>query len=201
MHPTLNRLNLAHRLRKTVMKKQKKRTAKSSARQRRSSTITVLVAALVVAVAAITVASKQLAKSKSSNSSAHSIAAEIGEKYVTVKVAGRDVQVDPQTGQIKPLSPEEAQKLADGLKTMLNKSTDGLKQVHHADGSVSMDLKGRFQNVVVARKNADGTLEQSCVDEPEAAAQFFGIDPQLLGVQRGTTSRPESLTSAKKAIR
>ena len=95
-----------------------------------------------------------------------------------MKVAGRDVQVDPQTGQIKPLTPAEAQQLADGLKTMLNKSTEGLVPEKHPDGSASIDLQGRFQNVAMARVNADGTLEQSCVDEPLAAAQFFGIDPK-----------------------
>ena len=124
------------------------------------------------------------------------------QQYVTVKVAGRDVQVDPQIGQIRPLSPEEAQKLADGLRTMLNRSTEGLVRQPHPDGSVSMDLRGRFQNLVVARTNADGTVGQSCVDNPEAAAEFFGIDPQLLGVQRtqGATNQPVT-ASARKASR
>jgi hypothetical protein len=43
-----------------------------------------------------------------------------------------------------------------------------------------MDLEGRFQNVTVARVNADGIIEQSCVDNPRAAAQFFRIDPALI---------------------
>jgi hypothetical protein len=55
-----------------------------------------------------------------------------------------------------------------------------LVQVRHADGSVSMDLEGRFQNVTVAKVNADGTVEQSCVDNPRAAAKFFGIDLKLI---------------------
>ena len=180
------------------MKKQKRPSAKASAQSRRSS-ITLLVAVVLVVGAAITVVSKQLAKTANHTSA---IASDTDNRYVTVKVAGRDVQVDPQTGQIKPMSPEEAQKLAAGLKTMLNRSTDGLVPERQADGSVSMDLKGRFQNVAVARVNADGTLEQACIDDPEAAAKFFGIDPQLLGVQRtqGFTSQPTT-TPARKAIR
>jgi hypothetical protein len=125
------------------------------------------------------------------------------KRYVTVKVAGREVQVDPQTGQIKPLTPEEAKQLADGLKVMLNRSTEGLIPVQHADGSVSMDLQGRFQNVAVARTNTDGSVTQSCVDNPEAAASFFGIDPQLLGVEQqnapvGQSTRVQSTRVARQ---
>jgi hypothetical protein len=91
-------------------------------------------------------------------------------------------QQDPQTGQIRPLTQEEAQALAAILKqTGANKSTDGLTQVQHADGSVSMDLRGRFQNVMLARKNADGTITVGCIDNLQAGAAFFGIDPQLVG--------------------
>ena len=102
------------------------------------------------------------------------------ENFVTVKVAGQDVQVNGQTGQIKALTPEEAKKLAAGLKQLVNQSTEGLVQVRHADGSVSMDLEGRFQNVTVVRVNKDGSIAQSCVDNPQAAGAFFGIDPKLI---------------------
>jgi hypothetical protein len=168
--------------------KKRKKTATPVARHRRFSMPTLTIAALVVAAAAITVVSKQLASNKvtattQTAQTAQAVAPASGKKYVTVKVAGRDVQVDPQTGKIKPLTPEEARQLADGLKTMLNKSTDGLEQVQNADGSVSMDLKGRFQNVAVARVNDDGSVEESCIDEPQQAARFFGIDPKLLGVE------------------
>jgi hypothetical protein len=87
-----------------------------------------------------------------------------------------------QTAQIKPLTQEEAQRLAEGLKKLVNQSTDGLQQVRHADGSVSMDLEGRFQSVAVAKRDENGNVVQSCVDNREAAAAFFGIDPQLVGV-------------------
>jgi len=168
------------------MKKRKNRPqTKRPALSRRGSFMIIAFAA-VIALGAITVASKQLFANKSSKTSkAQAVATQAAPKYVTVKVAGRDVQVDPQTGQLKPLTSDEAKQMADGLKTMLNKSTDDLVPVQNADGSVSMDLKGHFQNVAVARVNADGTVEQSCIDEPQQAAQFFGIDPQLLGVEPG----------------
>src|SRR5207248_9982528 len=90
-----------------------------------------------------------------------------GRTYVTRRVAGQDIQIDTQTGEIKPLTPQEARKLAEGLAPMLDRSKIGLVQVRHADGSVSMDLQGRLQDVVVARINTDGVVEQSCVNNPE----------------------------------
>jgi hypothetical protein len=171
----------------------RKQPVRATVRSRRLSIISICVTAVIVVGAAITVLSKQLASNKRATPvSTNAASANAGKKYVAVKVAGRDVQVDPQTGQIKPLSPAEAQELADGLKTMLNKSTEGLVPEKHADGSVSIDLQGRFRNVAVARVNADGTLEQSCVDEPLEAAQFFGIDPKLLGVEASKTTGPSS---------
>lgn len=100
--------------------------------------------------------------------------------FVSVKVAGQEVQVNSQTGQMKELTPDQARKLAAGLHQMVNKSTDGLVQAQHADGSVSMELEGRFQNVAVARVNKDGEVTQSCVDSPQTAGAFFGIDPKLI---------------------
>ena len=104
-------------------------------------------------------------------------------------------QQDPQAGQIRPLTQEEAQALATALKQLANPSSDGLKSVEHADGSVSMDLNGRFQNVTLARRNTDGSITQSCVDNPEAGAAFFGIDPRLVGAP----ARPTTETSKPPA--
>jgi len=163
------------------MKKQnQKNKSRTAPKNRRARVVTVTVAILLIAVAAITVLAKQLT---SANASPSRSASSEAPKYVTVKVAGQDVQVDPQTGQIKPLSPEEAKRLADELKPVLNRSTDGLNQVRHGDGSLSMDLQGRFQNVVVVRRNTDGSIERSCIDSPETAAKFFGVDPQLFGAE------------------
>jgi hypothetical protein len=141
---------------------------------------TVLVAAAILAIASITVVSRQKARTAGANEAAGSLQMTKKSNFVTVKVAGQDVRVNGQTGQIQALTPEEAQKLAAGLKEMVNQSTEGLEQVQHADGSVSMDLEGRFQNVTVARVNQDGSVSQSCVDNPAAAGAFFGIDPKLI---------------------
>lgn len=101
---------------------------------------------------------------------------------------GGPIPLDPQTGQVRPLTQEEAQEMANGIKQLVNQSADGLQSVRHADGSVSMDLQGRFQSIAVAKREEDGTLAQSCVDNPKAAAVFFEIDPQLVGVRENATS-------------
>jgi hypothetical protein len=154
-----------------------------------------LAAVVVVAIAAVTVISRQNASSRSvadqprvNESRAN---ATRGRTFVTRRVAGQDLRVDTQTGEIKPLTPQEAQHLANGLAPMLDNSTDGLEQVQHADGSVSMDLDGRFQNVTVVRVNTNGTVEQSCVDSPRTAAKFFGIDRKL--IENAPTARKRAI--------
>ena len=171
------------------MKKNLKEPVKSAKRFPRLTLTTVLVAAAILAIAAVTVVSRQKARAGVVEPErSMQVAKNSKGNVVTVKVAGQDVQVDSQTGQMKELTPEEAQKLAAGLKKMVNQSTEGLVQVQHADGSVSMDLEDRFQNVTVARVNKDGSVSQSCIDNPQAAGAFFGIDPKLINDQAGTTT-------------
>jgi hypothetical protein len=183
------------------MTKQKRRKRVDSSSRRRPALKSVILVAIVLAIAAVTVIARQVSKTSVASSVTPTPVASTKPattgKYVTVKVAGRDVQVDSQTGQIKQLTPEEAKQLADGLKGMLNKSTDGLVQEQHADGTVSMDLQGRFQNVTVAKVNPDGSVTQSCIDSPEAAASFFGLDPKLVGANSSTPIK-QATTPARK---
>jgi len=160
--------------RKTAMKE---KSSKHNTAKRRRRLLLFAAVAVVVAVTAITVISRQKGRAtQAANREATKAAASTTRTFVTRRVGNQDIHLDKQTGEIKPLTPEEAQKLANGLAPMLDKSTDGLVEVHHNDGSVSMDLEGRFQNVAVARINKNGIVEQSCVDNPGAAAKFFGID-------------------------
>lgn len=103
-------------------------------------------------------------------------------RVVTTDKNGAVVVVDQQTGDVRPLTPEEARRLATGLKQLVNNSDEGLVQIEQKDGTVSMDLEGRFQNVVLAKKEDDGSVSQTCVDNLEAASAFFAIDPKLLGL-------------------
>lgn len=103
------------------------------------------------------------------------VSAQIG---TTRKVDKNSTQADEQTAQenqARPLTAQEAQMLSEGVKGLVNQSNDGLEEVQNPDGSISIDLQGRFQNITVAKKNADGTVSQSCVDNEDGAASFFGI--------------------------
>jgi hypothetical protein len=168
------------------MKKNKANLATSARRFPRSMLIAAAIALL--ALAAMTVVSRQSAGSSETNGPGKVTTemANADNKNATLKVAGQDMPVDSQ-GQIRPLTPDEAKKLAEGLKGMLNKSSEGLVEQHNADGSVEMDLQGRFQSVTVARVNKDGSVTQSCVDNPRAAGAFFGIDPKSIRPDRART--------------
>lgn len=109
--------------------------------------------------------------------------------YVTSDAQGQTVVLDRQTGASRRLTAEEQSRLADGIRQLVNQSTDGLVQIRHANGAVSMDLQGRFQEVMLARREEDGSISQACIDTPEAAAAFFEIDPALLGLAKATVSR------------
>ena len=152
----------------------------------RRSMIILAVTGMVIATAA-TVISRQNSAAKAAAQAPVTVpnattatATTAGRTYVTRRVGGQDIQINTQTGQIKPLSPQEAQKLAEGLAPMVDNSSEGLTPVRQADGSISMDLQGHFQSVTVARVNTDGTVQQSCVNNPEAAGKFFGIDPRVI---------------------
>ena len=176
------------------MKKRKKTKKHDSATTERRWPALVALAAVVLVIGAISAVSRQLVAGKQSAQPANPGALKESnpKKYMPVKFAGQDVQVDTQTGKLKPLTDQQAQVLAESLKKMLNKSADGLTEVQHEDGSTSMDLEGRFQHVVVAREREDGTLSMSCVDNPKAAASAMGLDPKLLGVESKPVPVPEN---------
>jgi len=122
-----------------------------------------------VAAAAATYASRHNAARPKAEPAA--AAAQPADPYVTVEVGGRKLRVNAQTLQKGPLTQAEAEQLAEQLEG--NKATEGLVQEKHKDGTVSVDLQGRFQNVTMARRNDDGTVSASCVDTPEAARAFL----------------------------
>jgi hypothetical protein len=183
------------------MKQQMKKKKNSTKRLRRLPLIGILVATAVFAAA--TVVSMQrtnvmAVRDQRTGSAVPNLAANKAGKNYIGKLAGQDVKVDSQTGDIRPLTQDEAERLATGIKPLLNQSTEGLVQVQHADGSVSMDLQGRFQDVAVARMNQDGSISQSCVNNPRAAGAFFGIDPKLLAdKENGTSKQPTRVPPAR----
>ena len=155
------------------MRKQSRKN-RSTRSARRSSITMVLIAVAILAVGAVTVVSRQSLSNRQQT-----------------KTTMQNLNV--ATGQNHPLSSEQlAQRdrdaLAGGLKDMINQSTEGLDEIHHSDGSVSVNIQDRFQSVTVA-KDDNGRLSQSCVDNPQAAGAFFNIDPKLI------EKKPRSLVS------
>jgi hypothetical protein len=124
--------------------------------------------------------------------SAEPLKAERADPYVTVEVGGKKLRVNAQTLQQGPLTQAESQQLAEQLEG--NKATDGLVQEKHDDGTVSVDLQGRFQNVTLAKRNDDGSVSAACVDTPEAAGAFLNSQEKTAtitgtGVNRKAASR------------
>jgi hypothetical protein len=94
-----------------------------------------------------------------------------GDTGVAV-VAGQKVAIDAKTGKLRQPTKEESRRLGQAMKTMINRSTDGLTVKEHANGMKSVDLQGRFQSVAVAKKNADGTVSERCVTNKSEADAF-----------------------------
>lgn len=90
-------------------------------------------------------------------------------------IATRQITVDQQTGTLRLPTPEETQSLVDNLIALTNQSTDGLQASALPSGAVSVDLQERFEQVTIARPNADGTSEVRCVASFEEAADFLGL--------------------------
>lgn len=176
------------------------RTTRNLARKfRRVSLTSVVVATIILAIAVVTVVSRQNANGQEPTEQERNaaVAKKTNKKnLVTVEVAGQQVQVDSQTGQVQELTPEEAQKMAAGLKTLINKSTEGREEEQQPDGSASINLEDRFQSVTVAKVDENGNLVQSCVDNPRAAGAFFGINPKQIENKKETPNHPSQMTPA-----
>lgn len=158
------------------MKKSKKRPeARNVAKRARAFRAGALACALLLACVATVLAkynSKGVGPAPAETSAA--APAKAADNYVTVEVGGKKIRVNAQTLQQGSLTQEQSQQIADALEG--NKSTEGLVEVQHADGTVEVDLQGHFQNVMVAKRNGDGSVSNACVDNPEAAKSFLKSD-------------------------
>jgi hypothetical protein len=172
------------------MEKSKKTANNRLRKSRRLGVIGIILAIVVLAVG--TMAAVSIRADKAQAGKADGSMADQSNQTHLATMKGQVVEVNNQTGEFRPLTPEEQQQIANGMKNMLSQSDEGLKQVQRPDGSVSMNLEGRFQNVSVARKEADGTVSQSCVNSPETAGAFFGIDPEQFKdkAKTGQSSKP-----------
>jgi hypothetical protein len=97
--------------------------------------------------------------------------------------AGLVAHVDPETGQLGGMEVVEFDATeVNALRT----DAEGLLQEHHPDGSVSMDLEGRFQSATMATVGADGTIRIDCVgshDDANGVLCNHGSDHRALEVK------------------
>ena len=97
-------------------------------------------------------------------------------------VAGVVVEIDGETGRLRPLSLEERKAVLKGLDKMLTRSSAGLKTVTTSGGEVTMALDDRFSFAYIAYFDTNGQKHTACVDDLDAAlALLFPPDGVVAG--------------------
>jgi len=87
------------------------------------------------------------------------------------------VQLDPETGEIIPVTGLDKAELDRQMRQNLNRSAAGLTETRHADGGVSVDLAGRFQSLSVATTDSAGGVHTRCVTNVQELEQFMNDAP------------------------
>ncbi|HET9697461.1 MAG TPA: hypothetical protein VFP40_11385 [Terriglobales bacterium] len=97
-----------------------------------------------------------------------------GNDEVAVGASGQQVAIDAKSGKLRQPTQEEIQALVAGMK--LNDSAEGLTAKRVGNGSQVMNIDGRFENMLVARTNPDGSVSTSCVSSKKQAEAFLKAD-------------------------
>lgn len=66
--------------------------------------------------------------------------------------------INPETGKVEVSAAHPGTPLDTYTTQALRRDTEGLKQIFHPNGAVSMHLQGRFQNTSVVRIDENGKL-------------------------------------------
>ena len=80
------------------------------------------------------------------------------------------VFVDPETGERVSRPMTEAQRQM-ARSVQVDRSSEGLEVVRRPDGSIVVDLQGRFQHTAVARRGPDGSVQLDCDTDAEPLGQ------------------------------
>ena len=110
-------------------------------------------------------------------------------------VGGMVIGIDPETGELGMPTREQWNELSDLERQRLDHSSAGLVEVHHPDGSVSVDLQGRFQEFVTVRIGPDGKLRFQCVDGAENAERALKapiLGPAEIAPAKSTPAPPRA---------
>lgn len=99
---------------------------------------------------------------------------------------GMIVAIDPETGMLGLPTAEQSAALARTAtlsraeEEMLSRSSVGLREFRLADGTVGLDLGGRFQEFSVARIGADGRVTFDCLSDLAAVRRALAAPAPLV---------------------
>jgi len=133
----------------------------------------------LLALAAVSLALPALAGDDPAAAAPPEQAAAQAPAQAPVAAAGLVAFIDPATGGLTSTPTEEQRAaLRAALAALVNESDAGLYEVVLPDGTVVMDLQGRFQEAVVVQVAPDGTRNLACVGSVATAAQSPAAVPQ-----------------------
>jgi len=133
----------------------------------------------LLALAAVSLALPALAGDDPAAAAPPEQAAAQAPAQAPVAAAGLVAYIDPATGGLTSTPTEEQRAaLRAALAALVNESDAGLYEVVLPDGTVVMDLQGRFQEAVVVQVAPDGTRNLACVGSVATAAQSPAAVPQ-----------------------
>ena len=95
-----------------------------------------------------------------------------------IKLAGRKVRIDKNSGKLRDLSQQEARELVATLTAMTTRTERPVAQ--GSAGSSLVQLTG-FDHVLVARPNENGSNEVLCANSLEEAVAFLSQQPKSSG--------------------
>ena len=102
-------------------------------------------------------------------------------QHAAPPAAGLTVHIDPETGEILGYRDPDPRRLLDEqLEHALSRSSEGLEAVTMPDGTVYVDLQGRFHFLQTARVDEHGELQMHCVDTVRqlmSFVDFVGVRP------------------------
>lgn len=78
---------------------------------------------------------------------------------------GYVVQIEPGRGPVEGTQ-TLSQEMREALQRLVSTSSEGLKEVTLSDGTVLVDLQGRFKSATVVTIGPDGKLKTQCVTTP-----------------------------------
>jgi hypothetical protein len=95
-----------------------------------------------------------------------------------VWVGDLPIHFDKATRTRRRPTKQEAQQLVSWLRSALDRSGRGLPSTVREDGTRQVTVQGRFGGVIIARAQADGTMETRCVSTFDEATAFLGLRPE-----------------------